>query len=82
MDYSKVPNDDLLDVIEMTKKIDKFLCELFHEAESSLAMSALMNSSINCIIHQCKSFEDVLFYRSMLMHFFDSSIKNIKIKDD
>lgn len=82
MDYSNLPQDDLLDVLEMTKKVDAFLSDTFSQTDRNLAMSAVMNSTINCIIAQCRTLEDVMFYRSIFLHFFDASINAIKIKED
>jgi len=82
MNYFNVPQDDLQDVLEMTKKIENYMCNILHDAELSLSLSAVMNASINCILSQCKTMEEVMFYRAVFMHFFDSSINAIKIKED
>jgi len=82
MDFSKVPQDDLQDVLEMTRKIEVFMCNVLHDAELGLSMSAVMNATINCILSQCKTLDEILFYRRILFEFFDTSIRAIRIKDD
>lgn len=82
MDYSKIPNDDLLDVVEMTTKLKKYMAGMLDQTEMCLAMSAVMNATIHCILSQCKTMDEVLFYRKTFMEFFDGSIRAIKLKDD
>jgi len=80
MDYSNVPQDDLLDVLEMTRKIEIFMAKTLDQVDATLAMSAVMNATINCILSQCTTMDEVLFYRRILSEFFDTSIRTIRIQ--
>lgn len=80
MDQLPIPQDDLLDVMEMTSKLENQISRILGENELTLSMSALMSATINCIIAQCKTLDEVAFYRNIFMQIFDSSIRNINIK--
>lgn len=81
MENPIVPHDDLLDVVEMTQKLESHISSILQENELTLSMSALMSATINCIISQCTNFDEVVFYRNIFMQIFDSSIRAIKIKE-
>lgn len=49
-----VPHDDLLDVMEMTQKIESQIGYILKDVETSLAMSALMSATINCLLDNAK----------------------------
>lgn len=80
MDNPAVPQDDLLDVMEMTQKLESYMTHILKENEMTLSMSALMSATINCMLGQCKTIDEVVFYRNIFMQIFDSSIRTIKIK--
>jgi hypothetical protein len=75
-----IPLDDLQDVMEMTQKIETQISLILAENDLTLSMSALMSATINCMLAQCKSIEQVIFYRNIFMQILDASIKNIKIE--
>jgi len=81
MDKPPIPRDDLIDVMEMTQKLESHISHILKENEITLAMSALMSATINCMLGQCKTFDEVVFYRNIFMQIFDSSIRAIKIKE-
>lgn len=80
MEKPPIPQDDLLDVAEMTQKLESYISNVLKDNEITLSMSALMSATINCILGQCETLEQVVFYRNIFMQIFDSSIKTIKIK--
>jgi len=80
MEQIPLSQDDLLDVTEMTRKIEGHISEVLKDNDLVLAMSALISASINCILVQCKTMEDALLYRNIFMETFDFAIKNIQIK--
>jgi hypothetical protein len=82
MESDSISNDDLLDVMEMTRKLEAFIFETLRDNELNLAMSALMSSTINSVLIQCKTLDDVIYYRNLFISIFDSSIRAIKIKED
>ena len=79
MYYPNVPQDDLQDVMEMTKKMEDFIGETLREAEISLAMSALMNATINSMISQCETVNEAMMYKTLLTTFYDAAIRAMKI---
>ena len=81
MEMPSIPQDDLLDVMEMTKKLENYMVRIFKENDINLAMSALMSATINCTLAQCDTLNEVVFYRNIFLQIFDSSIRAIKIKE-
>lgn len=75
METSPVSQDDILDVKEMTQKLETYICSIFRDSEPNLAMSALMSATINCIIVNCKTVDEIELYKDIFMHIFDSVIK-------
>lgn len=80
MDQPAIPQDDLIDVMEMTQKLESYISRILQDNELSLAFSALMSATINSILAQCETLDEVVFYRNVFMQIFDSSIRTIKIK--
>jgi hypothetical protein len=81
MEPRTVPQDDLLDVTEMTQNLEASISQILRENELSLAMSALMSAFINVMIAQCDTFDEVVFYRDIFMQILDNSIRSIKLKE-
>jgi len=80
MEMPHIPHDDLMDVMEMTNKMEMYISNVLQENDRNLAMSALMSASINCMLGQCKTLDEVVFYRNLFMQILDSSIRSIQIK--
>jgi hypothetical protein len=80
MDDLPVSRDDLQDVLEMTQKLENYIGRMFRDNEVNLAMSALMSSTVNCVIAQCRTLDEAIFYRNLFMQILDSTIRSIKIK--
>ncbi len=80
MENSDVSRDDLLDVMEMTVKLENQIGNVLKENELSLAMSALISSTINCMVGQCYTIDEVIYYRDLYMEIFDGAIRAIKIR--
>ncbi len=80
MELPHIPQDDLIDVMEMTNKIETYISDVLKDNDRNLAMSSLMSSTINCMLSQCKTLNEVIFYRNLFMQILDSSIKNIRIQ--
>ena len=75
-----IPKDDLMDIIEMTDKIEVFINTLLEENQVNLGMSALMGASINCMLAQCETLEEILMCRNTFVRILDDCIRNIQIK--
>ena len=54
MKIPHVPPDDLLDVMEMTKKIEGYIGRVLKNNDFNLAMSALISATTNCLLAQCQ----------------------------
>lgn len=80
MEDPQIPQDDLIDVLEMTKAIEGYISLVLAENDLNLALSALMSAAINSILSQCSTLDEVVFYRNLFMQSFDSSIRSIAIK--
>lgn len=74
-----VPLDDLLDVSEMTQKLENYISHIIKDSEVDLGMSALISATINSMLANAKTFEEIVVYRNVFMEIFDSTIKNINI---
>jgi hypothetical protein len=75
----QIPQDDVIDVMEMTDKIEKYILKVLKDHENNLAISSLISASINCLWTQCNSMEEVIFYRNMLVKVLDGSISHMQI---
>jgi hypothetical protein len=75
-----IPHDDLQDVMEMTQKLENYICNVLKDTDRQLAMSALMSASINCMLGQCTKVEEVMLYRNLFIEILDSTIRSIQIK--
>ena len=80
MEKPDVSQDDILDVMEMTEKLESYISQVLKGSELSLSISALMSATINCILIQCKNVEEANTYRDIFTKIFDYAIKSIKIK--
>ena len=80
MEEPQIPQDDLMDVLEMTRDIEVHIARVLSENELNLALSALMSATINSILSQCTTLDEVVYYRNLFMLSFDRSIKSITIQ--
>ena len=80
MDKHQISQDDLIDVAEMTKKIEKSIAKILADNEFNLAMSALISATINSLINQCQTLDEVIFHRNLFMQILDNTIRQIKIR--
>jgi hypothetical protein len=75
-----IPNDDLMDVMEMTSKIESYIANVIKDTDQNIALSSLMNGLVNSIIEQCKTYSDVIVCRNLLIQVLDISIRSIQWK--
>jgi hypothetical protein len=80
MELPHIPQDDLMDVLEMTNKIEAYIHQVLKDNERNLALSALMSSCINCMLGQCHTLDEVVFYRNLFVQILDNSIRTIRIQ--
>ena len=76
----QIAQDDLLDVAEMSDKIERYIKRVLRDQEKNITISALITASINYLLSQCKSIDEVKFYRNLFVQFLDRSISQIKVR--
>ena len=76
----QVPQDDVLDVMEMSRRLENYILKVFKGNDGNLAMSALMTATINSVLSQCKTINDALFYKSIFIKIFEDAIRDIKLR--
>lgn len=77
----EIPQDDLMYVMEMTQKLENYIGRMFRDNECNIAMSALMSATINTVLSQSKTLQEVMFYRKLFVDIFDGSIRSIRLND-
>ena len=80
MDSYFIPQDDLMDVMEMTQKIEAHILATIKGNDRNLSMSAIMSACINAMLVQCNTLDEVLFFRNLFVQILDGSIRSINIK--
>jgi hypothetical protein len=80
MDSYFIPQDDLMDVMEMTQKIEAHILATIKGNDRNLSMSAIMSACINTMLVQCNTLDEVLFFRNLFVQILDGSIRSINIK--
>lgn len=80
MQIPHVPQDDLVDVMEMTQKLENYISSVLKDNERDLALSALISASINCMLAQCKTLNDAVTYRDVFISILDNTIRSAQIK--
>jgi hypothetical protein len=70
MEKTNIPLDDIDDVKEMTKKLEDSMCEILSENEITLAISALVSATVNFVIHQSASIDEIEHYQTVFMKVF------------
>ena len=74
----QIPQDDLIDITEMTQKIEDCIFVILKDADVHIAISALMSATINTLIAQCDNLSEVKFFRNLFVKALDNSIKIIQ----
>lgn len=77
---TQIPQDDFMDVLEITKDLQKYMDNISLENGRNIAMTAIINSTINSIFNNSGEIKDVIFYRNVLVELLDSSIKEVQDK--
>ena len=80
MDGYSIPHDDVIDVMEMSQKIEAHIHATVKGNDRNLGMSAIMSSCINAMLIQCKTLDEVLYFRNLFVQIIDGSIRSINIK--
>lgn len=74
----QISQDDLHDVHEMTKKLEEAIALILHDNDMDLAFSALISATINCMLGQCETMQDVEYYRDIMIKIINTSIDSIR----
>jgi len=78
MRNKQVSKDDLLDVQEMTRRLEEAMSLILQDNDMDLAVSALMSSTINCIFGQCSTIQEIEHYRNVFIKIMNSAADSIK----
>ncbi len=78
MELPHIPQDDLMDVMEMTSKIESYILNVLKDNDHNLSMSALMGASVNTMLDKCNTLSEVMFYRNLFVQLIDLSIITIE----
>jgi len=73
--------DDLEDVKEMSKKLEKHLYRIAKDQELGLVISALLSTVVNFTLSQCQNTSQVEFYRNCFFTVFTKSIEMVKSRN-
>lgn len=76
-----ISQDDLMDVMEMTDALEKHMSDILDGNQNSLALSALMSASINCMMSHCKTLNEIILFRNIFIQTMDTAISGIQIKN-
>jgi len=63
--FPPIPQDDLLDVMELTNSIESHTKETLKDTDLHLAMSALIGSSVNGLVALCNNKEEFVLYANI-----------------
>lgn len=74
---AQIPQDDLMDVMEMTQRIEKYITKVLNDQDPNLAISALMSASINCLFAKCTTVHEVVFFRNLFVEILDRSVRQM-----
>jgi len=77
MNMRSVSQDDVQDLIELTKKLEESILDILKGNEHSTALSALIITTIRCMIIPCKTPDEAEVHRNLFMKMFDFSIKDV-----
>lgn len=80
MEQLPFSEDDLTDVIEMTNMLEEHIYNTLEGNQPSLALSALIGATVNSLLDQCKSLDQVMVYRNIFIEALDSTIMQIQVK--
>jgi len=75
MENQEIPIDDMQDIIELGEEIESKINEILEENDIEISMSALICSTINTIVNQCETKEEMKFYKKCFNEIFAMHIK-------
>lgn len=75
-----VSQDDLLDVMELTNKLQDNIYAVLEDTVLYLSMPALIAATIKCMLHQCESVDQAKFYRDLFVTLFEEAFKDKRLK--
>jgi|GEM_PF-1846889 len=78
MNIRSFSQDDLEDVVELTKKLEESIAVILEENEQGIALSALTSATIRCVLVQCDTLDEAKIHKNIFMQMFDFSMQNMK----
>lgn len=77
MERLDISQDDLLDVAELSMKIETFVNQVLEDTELNVAFSSLMSGSINSLLARCQNKGEVLFYGNLFIQIIDNTMRTV-----
>lgn len=76
MDRRFIAEDDLLDIVEMCREMERSIHSILEGNEKNLAICALISATINTILSQCQTVDEAITYRNVFVRSFDRTISD------
>jgi hypothetical protein len=70
-----IPKDDLEDLEQLTEGLLNAIQNILRDQQADIAVSALISASLSCIIGQCDSVKEIIFYREIIDALFIKTIQ-------
>lgn len=77
MERKTLTQDDITDVVQMRTELEKYINNVLQDNDKNLALSALINATINYTLCRCDTLEEVCDYKNAFTHIFDKIIATI-----
>ncbi len=74
--------DDLIDITEMTDKIQSYTHNIVKDNDQHIVMSALMSASISSFMNHCETLEEVAHFGAIFVSLLDDAIRNVLIDEE
>lgn len=74
----QISQDDISDVREMTVKLEDAMTSILIDNDMDLAFSALVSATINCMLGQCDTIQEVKYYRDVFIKLINTSVDSIR----
>jgi hypothetical protein len=77
MSSQEIPNDDIRDVYELSQELECKMNEILNENQLDICMSAMICATINTIIKQCETKEEMNLYKKTFNEIFHNHLNKL-----
>lgn len=74
----ELPSDDIYDVIDMSKNIEKYIRDLLKEIPTNLAISTILSACANSLLQRSASISEFMFYGNAMMDLMEQIVDAIE----